>query len=153
MNRTSLLFGIVAGALVLAASGLADRGRSPRTTFGPFVVANDDPGACQKRRPHGRTVAAGKKGKFHGYLVGTIRGGTFNPTAVCPSDCGVTDIFIATFFGPDAHFSCEGKSRDCAWSLEYSSGAPKLRFRLWSDKGTGAGTFLKERFYGDIASR
>jgi hypothetical protein len=197
MKRIVLLAGGVAGTLVLAASGLADSGRAPRTTFGPFVVANDDhgscgnvwavdsekrtfkvkrnpdgsfrvwrfdrgifitraghsPGACQKRRPHGRTLVAGKKGKFHGYLVGTVRGGTFSPSATCPSDCGVTDVFIATFFGPDARFSCEANSRDCAWSLEYSSAAPKLRFRLWTDKGTGAGSFLKERFSGDIASR
>jgi hypothetical protein len=198
MKRSSTLAFALVGSLALAAGGLAQGGaRPPRTTFGPFVVANDDhgscgnvwavdsekrtfkikrnadgsfrlwrfdrgifitragrsPGACQSRRPHGRTLAASKKGKFHGYLVGTVRGGTFNPDAVCPSDCGFTDVFIATFFGPDAHFSCEGNSRDCAWSLEYTSGAPKLRFRLWSDKGTGAGTFLKERFYGDIASR
>jgi hypothetical protein len=197
MKRPFFLAGVILGSLMLATSGLADRGKPPRTTFGPFVVANDDhgscgnvwaidsekrtfkvkrnddgsfrlsrfdrgifitragrsPGACQKRRPHGRTLVAGKKGKFHGTLVGTIRGGTFNPDAVCPSDCGVTDVFIATFFGPDARFTCEGNSRDCAWNIEYSSAAPKLRFRLWSDKGTGAGTFLKERFYGDIASR
>ena len=197
MMRIALCLCAVAGSLVLTASVLADSGRRPRTTFGPFVVANDDhgscgnvwavdsekrtfkvkrnddgsfrlwrndrgifitragrsPGACEKRRPHGRTVAAGKKGKFHGYLVGTVRGGTFNPDAECPSDCGVTDVFIATFFGPDARFSCEGNSRDCSWSLEYTSAAPRLRFRLWSDKGTGAGTLLKERFSGDIASR
>jgi hypothetical protein len=121
---------------------------------GIFITrAGHSPGACEKRRPHGRTVVAGKKGKFHGYLVGTVRGGTFNPAAACPTDCGVTDVFIATFFGPDARFSCEGSSRDCAWNLIYTSAAPKLRFRLWTDKGTGAGTFLKERFYGDIASR
>jgi hypothetical protein len=195
MNRALLLAS--AAGLVLAATALAAGGPPQRTSFGPFVVANDDhgscgnvwavdsekrtykvtrrpdgsfrlwrsdrgifitraghsPGACQKRRPHGRTLVAGKKGKFHGYLVGTVRGGTFNPAADCPSDCGVTDVFIATFFGPDAHFSCEASSRDCAWNLEYSSAAPKLRFRLWTDKGTGAGTLLKERFYGDIASR
>ena len=121
---------------------------------GIFITrAGHSPGACEKRRPHGRTVVAGKKGKFHGYLVGTVRGGTFNPAAACPTDCGVTDVFIATFFGPDARFSCEGSSRDCVWNLIYTSAAPKLRFRLWTDKGTGAGTFLKERFYGDIASR
>jgi hypothetical protein len=121
---------------------------------GIFITrAGHSPGACEKRRPHGRTVVAGKKGKFHGYLVGTVRGGTFNPAAACPTDCGVTDVFIATFFGPDARFSCEGSSRDCAWNLTYTSAARKLRFRLWTDKGTGAGTFLKERFYGDIASR
>ena len=121
---------------------------------GIFITRSGrSPGACEKRRPHGKTVAAGKKGKLHGTLVGTISGGTFAPGAVCPSDCGFTDVFIATFFGPDAQFSCESDSPDCAWSFEYSSGAPKLRFRLWSDKGTGAGTLVKERFSGDIASR
>jgi hypothetical protein len=121
---------------------------------GIFITrAGRSPGACQKRRPHGRRVAGGKKGTLHGYLVGTIRGGTFKPDAVCPTDCGFTDIFIATFFGPDARFSCETNSRDCAWAYEYSSRAKRLRFRLWSDKGTGAGTLIRERFYGDIASR
>ncbi|HYX88352.1 MAG TPA: hypothetical protein VE753_03195 [Gaiellaceae bacterium] len=197
MNRIVVCVCTAAGGLVLAAGGLADSGRRPPTTFGPFVVANDDhgscgnvwavdsekrtfkvkrngdgsfrlwrfdngifitragrsPGACQKRRPHGRTVAAGKKGKFHGYLVGTVRGGTFSPNAVCPSDCGFTDVFVATFFGPDATFSCEGNSRDCAWDLEYSAAGQKLRFHLWTDKGSGAGTFFRERFAGDIASR
>jgi hypothetical protein len=196
MNRTSLLL-VLSGVLVLTGAALAAAGPRQPTTFGPFVVANDDhgscgnvwavdsekrtykitrrrdgsfrlwrsdrgifitraghsPGACQKRRPHGRTLVAGKKGKFHGYLVGTIRGGTFNPAAECPSDCGVTDVFIATFFGPDARFSCEENSRDCSWNLTYSSAARRLRLRLWTDKGTGAGTFLRERFYGDIASR
>jgi hypothetical protein len=115
--------------------------------------AGRSPGACEKRRPHGRTVAAGKKGRFHGSLVGTIRGGTFNPDATCPADCGLTDVFIETFFGTGAHFSCEASSRDCSWDFEYTARAQKLRFHLWSDKGTGAGTFLKERFSGDIASR
>jgi hypothetical protein len=128
--------------------------RLTRRDRGTFLT-NDgqSPGACETRGPHGTVVSAGKHGKFHGFLRGTISGGQFDPNATCPADCGFTDVFIATFFGPDAHFSCEGNSRDCAWSLEYTSGAPKLRFRLWSDKGTGAGTFLKERFYGDIASR
>jgi hypothetical protein len=27
-----------------------------------------------------------------------------------------------------------------------------LLFRYWLDKGTGGGTFLKEHFFGDIAS-
>jgi hypothetical protein len=121
---------------------------------GTFVTrAARSPGACEKRRPHGRRVAAGKKGRFHGHLVGTISGGTFDRTATCPADCGFTDVFIETFFGSEAQFSCEGSSRDCAWSFQYIAPRQKLRFHLWSDKGTGAGTFLKERFTGDIASR
>jgi hypothetical protein len=124
--------------------------RSDRGTF--VTRSGRSPGACEKQRPHGRTVAAGKKGKFHGSLVGTVQGGTFDPNATCPADCGFTDVFIETFFGADAQFSCEGSSRDCAWNFAYGAAAQKLRFHLWTDKGTGAGSFLKERFSGDIAS-
>jgi hypothetical protein len=111
------------------------------------------PGACQTRRAHGSFVAAGKRGRFHGFLRGTITGGTFDPNATCPADCGFTDVWIATFFGPNATFSCFEDSRDCAFYYEYSARAQRLRRHLWQDTGRGAGTFLRERFYGDIATR
>ncbi len=122
-----------------------DRGRF-LTNEGP------SPGACETRRPHGHTVMAGKHGRFHGFLRGRITGGTFDPNAVCPADCGFTDVWIATFFGPDATFSCFVDSRACAFDYEYSAAYQHLRLHHWSDKGTGAGTFLHERFHGDIAT-
>jgi hypothetical protein len=125
-----------------------------RRDHGTFLtVAGPSPGACETSRPHGHAVRAGKRGWFYGYLRGTISGGTFNPDAVCPADCGFTDVWIATFFGPNATFSCFENSKNCAFDYEYTGARHQhLRWRHWSDKGTGAGTFLKERFHGDIAN-
>jgi hypothetical protein len=115
------------------------------------TLAGQSPGACETRSRHGSTVPAGKHGRFHGYLVGTITGGTFNPNAVCTVDCGFTDVFITKFFGPSAIFSCNTNSPDCQFDFQYSAPRQHLRFHAWYDKGHGAGTFLKERFRGDIA--
>jgi hypothetical protein len=124
-----------------------------RRSRGRFVTyAGASPGACETKGPHGHTVLAGKHGKFHGYLRGTITGGTFNPNATCPADCGFTDVWIATFFGPNATFSCFSDSSDCQFDFEYSARHQGLRWHHWSDKGRGAGTLLHERFHGDIAN-
>ena len=125
--------------------------RYDRGTF--LTSAGQSPGACENKRPHGSTVAAGVRGKFRGYLKGRITGGTFDPKATCPADCGFTDVWIATFFGPSATFSCFENSRACRFDLQYHA-APRqhLKYRNWYDKGKGAGTFLKERFHGDIAN-
>jgi hypothetical protein len=120
---------------------------------GTFVTkAGKSPGACEKKGKHGSTVLAGVKGKFHGYLRGVITGGTFNPKATCPANCGFTDVWIVTFFGHSATFSCFGNSPACKFSSQYHARHQGLRFHHWYDKGKGAGTFLKERFHGDIAN-
>jgi hypothetical protein len=93
------------------------------------------------------------KGRFHGYLRGKVTGGTFNPNATCPANCGFTDIWIDTFFGTSATFSCDVSSKACRFDFEYTGlKHQSLKFRHWFDKGHGAGTFLKERFRGDIAN-
>lgn len=126
--------------------------RLKRLDRGRFLTkAGKSPGACETLRPHGRTVFAGKHGRFHGFLVGTITGGTFDPKATCPSDCGLTDVFIATFFGPSATFSCFTDSPNCTFDYEYSAAHQSLRLHHWSDKGHGAGSMLHERFIWDIA--
>jgi hypothetical protein len=125
------------------------RDRGTFTTLGPA-----SPGACETTKPHGTLVRAGVKGKFHGYLVGTVSGGTFDPNAVCaapPSDCGFTDVFIATHFGAAAQFSCFNNSTDCKFTFGYSAPAQHLRLHHWRDYGRGAGTLLKEHFKGDIS--
>ena len=200
MQKRWIIPGLLAAALVLAATGLAaggGHGTGHGKKFGPYDVVTDDhgscgnawatdtekrsfsikrnlngtyrlirrdrgtfltnagqsPGACETKRPHGHTVLAGMKGRFHGVLVGTISGGTFDPKAVCPADCGLTDVWIATFFGPSATFSCFTDSKACAFDYEYTGNRHQhLRWRHWSDKGKGAGTFLKERFKGDVAN-
>ena len=124
--------------------------RRDRGTF--LTNAGQSPGACETTKHHGATVVAGVKGRFHGYLRGKVTGGTFDPNATCPADCGFTDVFIATFFGPDATFSCFTDSRACAFDFEYTAPRQGLRRHHWSDKGHGAGTLLHERFHGDISN-
>jgi hypothetical protein len=125
-----------------------------RMDRGTFVTnAGQSPGACETTKHHGATLLAGVKGKFHGYLVGKVTGGTFDPTATCTTDCGFTDVWIATFFGPSATFSCFTDSKTCRFDFEYTAAKHQaLKYRHWFDKGTGAGSFLKERFRGDVAN-
>jgi hypothetical protein len=120
---------------------------------GTFVTSTGrSPGACEKKGKHGATVKAGVHGKFRGYLRGRITGGTFDPNAACPSDCGFTDVWIATFFGPSATFSCFVDSPACKFGFQYHARHQGLKFHHWYEKGKGAGTFLRERFHGDVAN-
>jgi len=122
-----------------------DRGRF--TTLGGV-----SPGACDTTGRHGKTVRPGVTGKLVGYLRGKVTGGTFNPNATCTGpECGFTDVFLTTFFGPGAQFSCFSNSMDCKFNYNYVAPRQPLLFRHWQDKGKGAGTFLKEEFKGDIA--
>jgi hypothetical protein len=126
-----------------------------RTDRGTFVTtAGRSPGACESHGRHGSTVRAGVRGRFHGFLRGKVTGGTFDPSARCTAaDCGFTDVWIAAFFGPDATFTCFTSSRACTFAFEYSARRHQgLKYRHWEDRGTGGGTFLKERFKGDIAN-
>jgi hypothetical protein len=129
-----------------------------RTDRGTFVTTGPvSPGKCDKTGKHGSVVGPGYKGTFTGYLVGTVKASSFNPKATCVAAC-FTDVFIATFFSPDAQFSCFSDSTDCKFNFNYTSkakqaaGLAKLKFRHWQDKGKGAGTMLKEEFRGDIAN-
>jgi hypothetical protein len=125
--------------------------RYDRGTF--LTVAGQSPGACNTKGKHGSTVNAGVKGKFKGYLRGRITGGTFDPNATCNTpDCGFTDVWIAAFFGPSATFSCFMDSKACQFGFQYHARHQGLKFHHWYDIGKGAGTFLKERFHGDIAN-
>jgi hypothetical protein len=125
--------------------------RYDRGTF--TTIGGVSPGACDTSGNHGHTVRAGVTGKLVGYLRGTVTGGTFNPNATCTAaDCGFTDVFLATFFGSGATFSCFTNSADCKFNFNYSAAHHQtLLFHHWQDKGKGAGTMLKEEFHGDIA--
>jgi hypothetical protein len=129
--------------------------RLTRTDRGTFVTrAGASPGSCESGN-HGTAVLAGVKGKFHGKIVGTVTGGTFNPNATCTTDCNTREGFLAAYFGSGAVYSCDVNSKDCKFDFEYSAPAqtnPKLLFHHWSDKGKGAGTMLQETFKGDIAN-
>ena len=125
-----------------------------RRDRGRFVtIAGVSPGACDTTGRHGHTVRAGVRGRLVGYLRGTVTGGVFDPNASCTGDdCGFTDVFIATFFGPNATFSCFENSSDCRFNFNYTAARHQsLLFRHWQDAGRGAGTELHERFHGDIA--
>jgi hypothetical protein len=125
-----------------------------RRDRGRFVtLAGVSPGACDTTGRHGHTVRAGVEGKLVGFLRGTVTGGTFDPHASCTgNDCGFTDVFLMTFFGPNATFSCFENSSDCKFNFNYTAARHQgLLFRHWQDKGKGAGTMLHEGFHGDIA--
>jgi hypothetical protein len=127
-----------------------------RRDRGQFTtLAGASPGACDTTGNHGHVIVAGVKGKLVGYLRGTVSGGTYNPNATCTGpECGFTDVFLTTFFGPGAQFSCFSNSADCKFNFNYTAPAkdnPPLLYRHWQDKGKGAGEMLQEEFSGDIA--
>ena len=133
--------------------------RLRRVDKGTFTtVAGNSPGNCAANKSkHGQLIRAGVKGRFGGYLEGTITGGTFNKNATCANPC-FTPNFISAFFGT-AVFSCDGttSSTDCKFNYNYTAPSraanrPKLIVRHWQDKGKGSGTSLVETFHGDIAS-
>ena len=121
-----------------------------RKDKGTFLTnAGQSPSACSKTARHGHLVKAGVKGKFRGYLTGTVSGGTFNKNAVCNAACiGDTKAFIAAFF-PGGTFTCSLGYAGCKFNFEYSSPDKSLLFHHWQDKGTNGVT---EQFTGDIAN-
>ncbi|TML27812.1 MAG: hypothetical protein E6G26_08205 [Actinobacteria bacterium] len=122
-------------------------GRQDKGTF--VTLAGQSPGACDTTGKHGHLVNVGVRGKFRGYLRGTVSGGTFNPNATCNAACiGDTKAFIAAFF-PGGTFTCSQGYAGCKFNFEYSSPDKSLVFHHWQDKGTNGVT---EQFTGDIAN-
>jgi hypothetical protein len=135
--------------------------RLRRVDRGTFTTTDGiSPGNCAANKSkHGLHIRAGVKGRFGGYLEGTITGGTFNKNATCPIAACFTGDFIAAFFSGTPVFTCDGatNSPDCKFNYNYTAPSraanrPKLIVRHWQDKGKGSGTSLKETFHGDIAS-
>jgi hypothetical protein len=122
--------------------------RKDKGTF--LTVAGKSPGACDTTGKHGSLVNANIKGKFRGYLTGTVSNGTFNPTPTCNAACiGDTTAFIAAVFGGSAKYTCLLGYAGCKFNFEYSSPDKSLKFHHWQDKGTNGVT---EQFTGDIAN-
>jgi hypothetical protein len=119
---------------------------------GTFVtLAARSPGACETTDSHhGATIQAGFTGKVHGFLEGTVTGGTYNPNATCPTEC-TTSAFLLAFFGPSAQFTCNNGFAGCRFSFKYSANKHQhgLLFRHWTDEGLNG---TSETFKGDIAS-
>jgi hypothetical protein len=111
------------------------------------------PGNCpENKSKHGHTVRAGVVGTLKGYFTGTVTGGTFNPNATCTVTPCTQSVLIAAVFGPTATFSCLTNSTNCKFKYDYhAKRTQNLLFRHWQDRGHGAGTFLREKFKGDIA--
>ncbi len=120
---------------------------------GTFVTIGPvSPGACETESRHGRTVRSGVEGKFHGYLDGTVTGGTFNASGcnATPAACTTTAGFLATTFGPaGATYTCTTGAGVCRFAFEYSAGGQDLIFHHWEDRNDKNGV---EEFKGDIAN-
>ncbi|MGH8514266.1 MAG: hypothetical protein ACREV8_10070, partial [Gammaproteobacteria bacterium] len=95
-----------------------DKGRFV-TLAGPSPSADPCPGVV-RRGKHGTTVLAGMRGKLHGYLQGTVTGGTFNPNGSCTATCSAAD-FIAGFFTPGASFTCSQGYAGCRFNFSYTA--------------------------------
>jgi hypothetical protein len=118
---------------------------------GTFLTRNErSPGACETTDSHhGSVIRAGVAGKVHGYLQGTVTGGTYNPNATCPTEC-TTSAFITAFFGPNAQFTCFNGYAGCKFSFKYSANKHQgLLYHHWVDEGLDG---VSEVFRGDIAS-
>jgi hypothetical protein len=129
--------------------------RVTRKDKGSFVTTGPaSPGACESGSKHGHVVTAGYTGKVHGYLTGTVTGGTFNPNGTCTAECGAGD-FIAAYFTAGSQFTCNNGYAGCKFDYEYTAQkhntqqAAPLAFHHWEDKGVDGAT---EVFKGDIAT-
>jgi len=126
-----------------------DKGRFT-TLAGSSPSADPCPAVIRKGK-HGTTLLAGMIGKMHGYLQGTVTGGTFNPSGTCTAECTSAD-FIAGFFTAGSTFTCSKGYAGCRFSFEYTAQkqhSQKLRFHHWVDRGTNG---VSETLIGDIAN-
>jgi hypothetical protein len=120
------------------------------TLAGQSPSADPCPGVI-RRGKHGQTLLAGMKGKIHGYLQGTVSGGTFNPSGTCTDPCS-SGNFIAGFFSSGSKFTCNEGYAGCRFSFEYTAQRHKrqgLKYHHWVDRGTDG---VHEIFIGDIAN-
>lgn len=119
---------------------------------GAFVTTGPlSPGGCEPDSHHGAAVLPGINGTFHGYLEGTVSGGTFDPAgcAAAGADCTTTAGLIAATFGPGAGFTCLTGAGSCRFAFEYAAGDQGLIFHHWEDRNDKTGI---EEFKGDIAT-
>jgi hypothetical protein len=66
---------------------------------GHFVTFEGfSPGGCETGSGHGHFISGGVRGSFHGFISGTVTGGTYNPNATCPDPCNGA-AFVPAFFG------------------------------------------------------
>jgi hypothetical protein len=121
------------------------------TTTGPKSPSADPCPGVVRRGKHGSTLLPGITGKMHGYIVGTVTGGTFIPNATCTAEC-TNSQFLAAFFTPGAQFTCVNGYAGCRFNFTYTAQEQKkqgLLYHHWVDRGLDGAT---EIFIGDIAT-
>jgi hypothetical protein len=98
------------------------------------TIAGSSPGACQSGPSNGGLVKAGITGRFHGYFVITVTGGSLNRSATCTvASCGTTAGFIKTVFGPTATYTVT------TFLFNYSSPDKQLISRHWTNASADRG--------------
>src|SRR3989442_3932141 len=98
---------------------------------GTFVTTGPaSPGACEKDSHNGTAGLPGINGTFHGYLEGTVSGGTLNTagSAAAGADCTTTSGLIAATFGPGAGFTCLTGPGPCLFAFHHAPGDPGPTF-------------------------
>src|SRR5436305_753204 len=92
------------------------------TTTGPQSPSADPCPGVIRHGKHGKLLQAGITGKVHGYIQGTLTGGTFNPNGTCTAECTNTD-FVAGFFtanaGSTVHHTCLEGYAGCRFNFPY----------------------------------
>jgi hypothetical protein len=97
------------------------------------------PGACENG-PTGHLVKKGIQGRFQGYFLISVTGGTLNRDAVCDkTTCGTTADFVKTVFGATATYDVT------TFLFNYSSSDQQLIQRHWKNASEDRGGNL-----GDI---
>jgi len=112
------------------------------TTFGPT-----SPGACEGGTHHGKLIRVGVTGRFHGFLLGTVTGGTFNENGCSSGGCDSTAGFIHHVFGSAAMYSCISGPGTCSFFFTYHASDQDLLFHHWINASVDLGGNR-----GDIAS-
>lgn len=104
------------------------------------TVAGASPGACETGANTGGTVKAGITGRFQGYFLIAVTGGSLNRSAACTAvTCDTTRHFITTVFGAAATYDVT------TFLFNYSSGDKQLIAHHWKNASLDRGGNL-----GDI---
>ena len=88
------------------------------------------------RSAHHDQAVAGE-GTFHGFIGGTVTGGTFNPDATCLQPCNGTN-FLASFFGLAAVWNVD------TFKFEYHAQGDDLIGRDWQNASPDQGGNLDD---------
>jgi len=108
----------------------------PITSTGPIK----SPGACENGVNNGGLVMPGIQGRFQGYFLISVSGGTLKRDAVCDkTTCGTTADFVKTMFGAGATYDVT------TFLFNYSSSDRSLIHRHWKNASEDRGGNL-----GDI---